>query len=282
MLTRVAAGPFSIQGVSVGGVYTSLHVPELDVVLDVGIAPRSFVGAGTVLISHGHADHVGALSSLIGLRGLAHLPAPSVILPAEIHAEVALAMDAFGRIQRRPLAIPWQPLLPGQDCALYGDLYVRAFRTLHSVPSLGYALMRKVQKLKDEYLGLERAEIVRRKREGGELFRTEERVELAYATDTLIDVLDENPWLYGARVLVLECTFLDDRKPVAEARDKKHVHLDEVIARADRFSSEALVLMHFSQGYRPREVHEILDARLPAELRAKVVPFAPLHGAWPG
>ena len=76
MLTRVRAGSCTVSGVSVGGVYTSLHVPEFDVIFDIGIAPRSFVGASKLLISHGHADHVGSLGSLIGLRGLARLPAP--------------------------------------------------------------------------------------------------------------------------------------------------------------------------------------------------------------
>src|SRR5687767_13688372 len=36
MLTTVTAGPYTITGVSVGGVYTSLLVRELDVILDAG------------------------------------------------------------------------------------------------------------------------------------------------------------------------------------------------------------------------------------------------------
>ena len=40
--------------------------------------------------------------------------------------------------------------------------------------------------------------------------------------------------------------------------------------------------MHFSQLYRPDEITGILDARLPAALRARVVPFIPAGPHWPG
>jgi len=281
MLTKVSAGPVSVVGVSVGGVYTSLLVPELDTIFDVGIAPRSFVGASNVLISHGHADHVGSLGSLIGLRGLARLPAPTVYLPEEIKDDVEEAIRALSRTQRRPLEVPFVPMRPGVDVAR-GDLWIRPFRTLHSVPSLGYALLRKVHKLKQQFLGESPAEIQARKAAGQDLFRVEDRVELAYVTDSLIDVLDSEPWLLDARVLILECTFIDERKSRQEAREKMHVHLDEIIERAETFRSTALVLMHFSQTHQPAEVHRILSQRLPEALAARVVAFAPERGNWPG
>ena len=84
MLLRVSAGPYTIRGVSVGGVYNSLHVPELGVLLDVGIAPRSFAGVSHIFLTHGHADHVASLGALLGIRALSRVPPPRVILPAEI------------------------------------------------------------------------------------------------------------------------------------------------------------------------------------------------------
>ena len=70
MLTSVTAGPYTVRGVSVGGVYTSLAVPELGLVFDAGIAPRSSAAIDTILLSHGHADHIGALPALLGIRAL--------------------------------------------------------------------------------------------------------------------------------------------------------------------------------------------------------------------
>src|SRR4051794_10049514 len=63
MLTTLPAGPYTVRGISVGGVYTSLAVPELGLVLDAGASPRSWGSIDTILLSHGHADHVGALAA---------------------------------------------------------------------------------------------------------------------------------------------------------------------------------------------------------------------------
>ena len=110
----------------------------------------------------------------------------------------------------------------------------------------------------------------------------EDRLELAYATDTLVSALDHSPELYKARVLVVECTFLDDRKTLDAARAGCHIHLDEVIERADRFENEHIVVMHVSQLYRPDEVSGILDARVPPALRRRIIPFTPHSAHWPG
>lgn len=282
MLTKLSIPPHTLSGVSVGGVYTALHVPELNVLLDAGISPRSFVGAENLLLSHAHADHVGALPALIGVRGLSHAPAPRTFLPAEIEADIREGVEAFSRGQHRRLELPLVPVKPGDEHQLGGDLHLRVFRTRHSVPSVGYLLFRKIKKLRSEFLDLPPQELATRRRQGDDLFVLEERYELAYATDTLIDVLDENPTLYEARTLILECTFLDDRKGREETRKKFHIHLDDILERAELFQNEHLVLMHFSQGYRPRDVHEILKRRLPPSLAQRVKVFAPQNGPWPG
>lgn len=282
MLTRLALEPYSLIGLSVGGVYTSILCPELSVIFDAGISPRSFVGAKHLLVSHGHADHVGSLPSMIGLRGLAHQPPPDVKLPEEIAEDVEIGLRHFNSSQRRVLEVHFQGLAPGDEFQLGPDLFGRAFRTLHSVPSLGYLLFRRVQKLKPEYLGLA-GEEVRKKKEAGEaLFEAVERPQIAYVTDTLVDVLDQNPELYRVPTLILECTFLDASKSRDEARQKSHIHLDEIIERAALFENEHLVLMHFSQSYQPKEVHRIVEERLPSELAKRVRVFAPRSGMWPG
>lgn len=282
MLSRVVADGLTVRGISVGGIYTSLCVPELDVLLDMGIAPRSFVGCRNLLISHGHADHVGAVASHIGVCGLARLPAPRIFLPEELLGDLSEALGALGRGQRRPLEIAYEPLSPGAERLVAGNLWLRAVRTLHSIPSLGYLLFRRVPKLRPEFLELQPQEIRARRTAGEDLFTTEERGELGYVTDSLIDVLDQHPELYRAKVLVLESTFLDERKSRVEARAKLHVHFDEIIERASKFHCRALVLMHFSQKYAPREVHEIITRRCPDVLRDKIRILAPEKGSWPG
>ncbi len=283
MLSTVKAAKLTIRGVSLGGVYTSLFVPELDALFDIGIPARSAAAANFIFLSHGHVDHLGALASHLGIRALTGTRSPpTLFLPAEIEEDVLETLRSMTRIQRYDLKVQAVPMLPGDTATMRGDIQVRAFRTHHGVPSLGYSLVRQIKKLKDEYLHLPGHEIADRKRAGEDLFRVEERNEISYCTDTLIQVLDNNPELYESQVLVLESTFLDERKTLESTRAGCHIHLDEIIERADNFKNEALVLMHFSQLYKPREVAEILDKRCPAGLRERIVPFLPTGSRWPG
>lgn len=283
MLTSVTAGPYTIRGVSVGGVYTSLAVPELGLVFDAGISPRSTAATDTILLSHGHADHIGALPAMLGIRALSgKQKPPRVVMPAEIVEDLQTALAALSKLQRWPLEIEAIGMLPGDEIELRGDLRVRAVRTFHPVPSLAYLIVRRVSKLRAELHGLPGNEIAARRRAGEVVSEHEERLELAYATDTLISVFDHSPELLQARVLIMECTFLDSRKTIEAARAGCHIHLDEVIERADRFANEHIVMMHLSQLYRPDEVAGILDARVPAALRSKIIPFTPRGAHWPG
>jgi ribonuclease Z len=282
MLTEVSAGPYTVRGISVGGVYTSLQVPELGVVLDAGVPIRSFAGTDRIFLSHGHSDHASALGSLLGIRTLIGKAPPQVFLPAEIEAPVREALAVQGRLHRTETDIETVPMNPGDTHHLGHGLWVRAFRTHHKVPSLCYQFFRRVSKLKPEFQSLPPEEIGRRRRAGEPLFDEVDRLELAYATDTLAHVLETAPSLLDCRVLILECTFIDAKRTVQDAQERLHIHLDEILARAESFRNEALVLMHFSQAYSPDEVHAVIQARAPESLRDRLRIFAPASGRWFG
>jgi ribonuclease Z len=283
MLCQVRAGDLTLRGMSLGGIYTSIHCPELNLVFDAGWPVRTAAGCRRLFLSHGHVDHAGGLATLLGVRALFGHPRPLQLhLPAEIAEPMAAALAAMGAMQRHELPVELVPMTAGVDVPLAGDLSARAFRTYHPVPSLGYLLVRRVSKLLPHLVGLPGPEIAARRAAGEPVAHPVERGELAYATDTPAVVLDREPALYDCRVLVLECTFLDQRKSLADAHAGCHIHLDELIGRADRFRNEAIVLMHFSQLYHPREVREILARRLPEPLRGRVIPFLPPGDHWPG
>jgi ribonuclease Z len=281
-MVELEAGPYHVRGISVGGVYTSLQVPELDVLLDAGIPIRSFAATDRIFLSHTHADHAGALPALLGIRGLIGKKRPKLFFPAELEPELREALRALEKLHHASMEIDAHPLSPGDEVPLGHGLAVRAFRTRHSIGSLGYQFLRRVQKLKPEFAHLPGPEIGRRRVAGEPLFDTVEQRELAYATDTRVEVLDENPSLFDTRVLVIECTYVDERRTVENAREYCHLHLDELLARAERFRNEQLVLMHFSQLYSPAEVREVVLRRLPPSLLGRVQVFAPEHGRWFG
>jgi hypothetical protein len=54
----------------------------------------------------------------------------------------------------------------GEELPLTGELFVKPFQTYHVVPSQGYVVYSRRQKLKPEYVGLPGQEIGRLKRSG--------------------------------------------------------------------------------------------------------------------
>ena len=129
-------------------------------------------------------------------------------------------------------------------------------------------------KLRPEYQGFARQDLQRmREKEGIEITHPVDTPEVVFTGATRIDELAREEVVRKARLLIMEVTFLDDRVSVDLSRAKGHVHLDEVIERADLFENEAILFTHFSARYRPEEVRSILAERLPDGLRERVTPF---------
>tara|TARA_B100001250_G_C19567902_1_gene686346 strand:+ start:195 stop:806 length:612 start_codon:yes stop_codon:yes gene_type:complete len=201
-------------------------------------------------------------------------------MPRETVEGVTKALEHLSLVHRWSLAIDVVPMEPGQVERVKGDLYVRAIKTLHPVPSLGYVFFRKIKKLREEFKSLPGSEIGRLRHSGADIFDELERLEFGYATDTLPEVLANNPELFKVKTLILECTFLDDRKSVKAARAGCHIHLDELLPLMDQFENERVVLMHFSQIYSPNDVRAIFEKRCPEHQRERFKLFVPDGEEW--
>ncbi len=74
------------------------------------------------------------------------------------------------------------------------------------------------------------------------------------------------------RVLLCAGSTSDAVTP-ADARAWGHTHLDELIAQADAFQNEAVLLIHFSARYRRADILAALAAKLPPSLAGRVTPL---------
>ncbi len=265
----------AVRGISIGGVETCIQLPGLDLCFDIGRAPRSAVHRSRVAFTHAHLDHMGGVAMHVATRALTSLEPPTYLMPAKAEEPFRAMLNAWRRLDRSRLPCHIVPMEPGSTFALSERQELRAFATRHTVPSVGYAVYSSRDKLRPEFHGLPGQEL-RRLREAGEaITRSVESCDVAVPGDTSIDALDEQPWLYRARLLILEATFLDDRVDVEACRSKGHVHLDEILARADRFENQAILLTHFSARYALAEIRAILSERLPPSLRERVHPLIP-------
>ncbi len=263
-----------IGGLSIGGIETCIDLPGWKIALDVGRCPAEVVARPTVLFTHAHIDHMGGVARHAAMRALVGMPPPTYVVPPANADAFRALFDAWRRLDQSDLAYELVPLGPGGEHELAQGLVARPFASVHRVPTQGYAIWSRHHKLRAEYRGLAPEEIRRlRVEEGVEVTEPIERAELAFTGDTRIEVVERESVVREARILVLEVTFLDSRVTVEQCRAKGHVHLDEVIERADAFQNEALVFTHFSARYRRNEIVELLDRRLPPSLRERVTPF---------
>jgi ribonuclease Z len=268
-----AAG-IPIEGVSIAGHESFYKLPGFRTLLEFGRAPEDVVGYATVCVSHGHLDHMAGLAHFASRRRLAALPSARVFVPAEAAPHVAQWVDACEKLERIGYEIVIVPVSPGERIRLRNDLELTILPGRHRVPTVGYLFSEVRQKLLEEYAGKDGQEIAALRAKGVVVTRREEVPLLAYPGDCGEDIFEACPELFRARVLLLECSFLlpEDRE---RAREYAHIHLDDILARADRFENEAVVLTHFSQRYSPDEIRRALGA-IPAPLADRVIPFLPL------
>src|SRR5262245_64621655 len=161
-------------------------------------------------------------------------------------------------------------LRAGDEIPLSREHVVTAFATTHTIPSLGYVVWDRRNKLKEEYQGLP-GDKIRDLRLSGVQVTREVRVPLlAYTGDTSPAGLDSYPPVFEAKILITELSFIRPNHRREKIHKFGHMHLDDLLERKDRFKNELIICSHFSTRYHPQEVRRLVEAKLPPGLRERV------------
>ncbi|MDF1837947.1 MAG: MBL fold metallo-hydrolase [Planctomycetota bacterium] len=264
-------GGMPLRGISLGGIRTCLELPSWKMLVDLGAVDHNQVSAETVLITHGHLDHLGGIANHIALRELMGQKPARYIMAPELIPEVEKLLEIWRRLDAAPLQAKLVGLAPGESLELKRQRSVQAFATDHRVQSQGYLLRSIHKKLLPEFEGTPGPELGNLRKAGQTITFDEAQVEFAFSGDTRIDALLRNEEALNAKRLVMEVTFLDDRVPVQKARDVGHIHLEELTQHAHAFQCEHLVLTHFSLRYHHKQAWELIREALPADLLERTV-----------
>jgi ribonuclease Z len=260
----------TVEGYSRAAVQTYWRIPELKLGFDLGGQPWSFMATPNWFVSHSHLDHIAALPVLVARRRMMKMEPPTIYLPAEAVDGVNMLLRAVQKLDRGRMPVELVGLNPGDEVELSRELVVKAFPTRHTLPSLGFLVWERRKKLKPEYHDLTGEQIRDLRLSGVEVSAEIRLPKVAYLGDTAPQGLESFPEIYRAEILILEMTFVAPNERPALIHKFGHTHLDDLIARAERFENEVIVASHFSTRLHPDQIQRIVDRCLPETLRSRL------------
>ena len=261
--------PFRIQGLSVAGEESCVHLPEFDLAFDIGLCPRAALAAKFVALTHGHMDHAAALSYYFSQRHFQGMGEGTVICPKPLEAPIHKLMDAWVDIEKQRTPYRVVGMEHDQEHEIKNNHVLRAFDTVHTVASQGFVLVEKRSKLKEEYAGLPQERLVELRKKGETITQILDVPLVCYTGDTAWGKHFDRPDVLSAKVLITECTFMEPghRKRAGIGR---HLHLDHVVDLIERSTAELIVLTHLSRRTSMNEMRRTLSRTLSDEQLARV------------
>ncbi len=227
-------------------------------------------GNSTYFISHTHLDHIAAIPSYVARRRMMKMEPPTIYVPGYGVSAIQAFLTAFSRLDRGRMVCRIMGVEAGEEIQISRDLMVSTHATKHSIPSLGFIVWEKRRKLKAEYTSL-RGDQIRDLRLSGVEVTDEYRTPLvAYTGDTTAEGLDNHPAFYEAEILITEMTFVAPNHRKEHIRKHGHTHLDDIVARRDRFKNQLIICGHFSTRYHESQIRRWVHRSLPDMLDGRL------------
>jgi len=240
----------TLKGHSRGGERSGFYIPELGLMLDAGI--RAKFKPKVICVTHCHRDHSFALPTVMS----GHIK-QYVYVPHESEDLFKNAMLSSYRLSKGSKDIIGRCDVVGvvQDTIiqLKEDFYIKVYDLDHDVPTRGYGICIRKEKLDPQYRGLEGKKICELKKNGVCISIIVERKLLAYLCDTTINCFCKKE-LLEYEYIVCECTFFTKIK-----MNSKHIHWDELLPFVKSNPKATFILIHFSERYYDDEIKDFFD-----------------------
>jgi ribonuclease Z len=186
-----------------------------------------------------------------------------IICDQRLAGAVQRTMAGVAELEDQQTPYELIPLEPEGQVDIKNNMFIRAFTTEHTSPSLGYVVVERRTKLLDEYVGLPQEKLRELKSRGIEITRNLEIPLVSYLGDTAPGPHLVRDDVRKSKVIITECTFFEpDHR--ARAKIGMHLHVEDIAEWLPVTECEAMVITHVSrrthQGYARNRLVEVIGA----------------------
>jgi ribonuclease Z len=271
-LAHIEIDDLEIIGYSVAGEETVVAMPQLDVCFDIGKAPDQIISINHILLTHGHMDHAAGIAYYLSHRNFCGMSAGTILAPQNLLPSIKEIINAWGRLDGNKIPVKLVGVKAGDEYQIKPNLFARVFPTKHSKGSVGFSVIEKRKKLKQEFTGLTGPQIVELKKQSVEIDYPLEIPIVSYIGDTQYVDFSQLKYIAESKILIAECTFYEDEHS-GRAEAGKHMHIDEFTTLLKNLRNEHIVVTHTTLRTPMREIRKILKNALPKDKYEKVILF---------
>jgi len=271
-LAYVKIDDLEIIGYSIAGEETVVAMPQLDVCFDIGKAPDQVIAINNCLLTHGHMDHAAGIAYYLSHRHFNGQSPGTVLMPKNLLSPLKQLINAWGLLDGNEIPANIVGVGPGDEYQIKPNLFARVFPTKHCKGSVGFSIIEKRKKLKEEYLKLNSRQIVELKKQGVEIDYPLEIPIVTYLGDTKYVDFSRLDYIKYSKILIAECTFYEDEH-AGRAEAGKHMHITEFAKLLSDLDNEHIIVTHVTHRTSLREAKKILKQTLPPKVYKKTTLF---------
>ena len=277
-----------LKGYSWAAKNTGFYIPEMKIMLDCGVE-NDFI-PDHVFITHGHSDHSRDIPNVIVQlsnyknSGSFNNKKVNIYAPIEIVEYIRNYIDAFYIMSKNNPThkahckynlIPVQTNTRIQITIRNIEHIVEIIKCYHTVPCVGYGFIELRKRLKEQYRGLSKEELITLKKNGIDILENYEHPLFCYLGDTNEWVFTNNESsdiLKKYNVIITECSFINVDQ-LQQAKTKKHIYIEHIDEYIKTNFNKTFILYHFSDRY---DEQEIIDFFIKKNY-ANVIPWVSLN-----
>ena len=265
-------GDFSITGYSRAGVATCVTIPQLKICFDVAQGLPFAMKSKQFFITHTHQDHASGIPYITSIKALEGQKTPRFYIPETSVSAIEKILNLWGEIEGHQCPYDITPVKQDDIFPINDSWYVQAKRSCHRIPSYAYTVFQKKKRLTTEYANSSPKEIMQAKKDHKIIEEKYNLPILTFTGDTTINICTESPEILQSKNLIIECTYIDDKKTVNNSLKWGHIHLNQIVEQAHKFVNiQKLILIHFSRRYSKHEILKTLEEKMPPELFKKTL-----------